>query len=111
MRVRRTPAALTAVVAAMLGPALLGSTSAAAATSWRIVADWELNEPSGASTMVDASGHGLDGRIGREVGTDVHVSGATGYRFSRLDPDTPPTHPQHLATVSDDNRLDPGTRD
>jgi hypothetical protein len=39
------------------------------------------------------------------------MSGATGYRFARLQPDSPPTHPQHLVTVPDNDALDPGTRD
>jgi laminin G domain protein len=41
----------------------------------------------------------------------VAVGGATAYRFTRLNPDTPPTHPQHLVVVPDRADLDPGTRD
>ena len=68
------------------------------------VADWEMNEVRGARVMSDSSGNGLDGTIGREV----EVGGA--YRFGRLEPDTPPAHPQHLVTVPDYAALDPGTR-
>ena len=45
--------------------------------------------------MIDSSGNGLHGVIGNEVVTDVGVRGATGYRFTRLQPDTPPAHPRH----------------
>ena len=75
------------------------------------VAVWQMNEPPGARTMIDSSGHGLRGSIGGEVGTGVRTGGAVGYRFSRLEPDTPPTHPRHLVTVADNAALDPGTRD
>jgi laminin G domain protein len=87
------------------------SASAAGAFSGRTVAVWQLNEGAGARTMIDSSGNGRHGAVGREVGTGTRVSGATGYRFARLDPDTPPAHPGHLITVPDDPDLDPGTRD
>src|SRR4051794_780795 len=90
---------------------VVASASAAGAFSGRAVASWQMNERPGARTMLDSSGHGQNGRIGREVTTGARTSGVTGYRFARLDPDTPPTHPQHLVTVDDDGDLDPGTRD
>jgi hypothetical protein len=70
-----------------------------------------MNEPSGSRVMADGSGNGRTGSIGREVRTGVRVDGAKGYRFDRLEPDTPPTHPQHLVTVPDSSALDPGDRD
>ena len=90
---------------------LMGTATAADAASSRLVARWTMNESSGARTMIDSSGNGLRGSIGREVDTAVQVNGATGYRFSRLPPDTPPAHPQHIVTVPDSAALDPGTRD
>ena len=86
------------------------ATPADAGTGWT-VAVWQMNEPPGARTMIDSSGHGLGGMIGGEVGTGVRTSGAIGYRFARLDPDTPPPHPRHLVTVPDYAALNPGTRD
>ncbi|WP_169739460.1 laminin G domain-containing protein [Actinoplanes friuliensis] len=91
---------------------VLVSTAATADAAWdHPVATWNMNEWSGARTMMDSSGNGHDGRIGSEVRTGTYVNGATGYRFDRLEPDTPPTHPGHLVTVSDSSDLDPGTRD
>jgi hypothetical protein len=98
------------IAIAVLAAALLTNPSAAGAATG-LVAAWRMNESSGARTMADASGHGLKGSIGREVDTGVRGGGATGYRFERLAPDTPPTHPQHLVNVPDNAELDPGTRD
>ncbi|MEU8229070.1 laminin G domain-containing protein [Actinoplanes sp. NPDC048967] len=94
-----------------VGTVLLATAATADASSDRPVAIWEMNEHSGARTMTDSSGRGLHGRIGGEVRIDTRVNGATGYRFDRLEPDSPPTHPGHLVTVRDSDALDPGTRD
>jgi hypothetical protein len=101
----------TLVVIATTAVVVLGTATAADARSAYPVASWQMNEPGGAGTMADSSGHGLNGSIGREVGTDLHADGAIGYRFTKLDPDTPPTHPRHLVTVPDSGELNPGTRD
>jgi hypothetical protein len=97
------------IAAAVLAAALLTNPSAADAAG--LVAAWRMNESRGARTMIDGSGHGFRGSIGREVDTGVRGNGATGYRFERLAPDRPPTHPQHLVNVPDNAALDPGTRD
>ena len=106
MKNRRSLAAVLAAATVVLGTA---TTADAAATG--PVAIWQLNEPAGATTMIDSSGHGLHGSIGNEVVTGLSISGATGYRFSRLPPDTPPPHPQHVIKVPDNAALDPGSRD
>ena len=106
MRSRRTLVVLTTTAVVVLGTA-----TAATARPGYQVASWQMNERSGARTMIDSSGNGLDGTIGREVGTDLHGDGAIGYRFAKLAPDTPPAHPRHLVTVPDDSELNPGTRD
>jgi Laminin G domain len=74
--------------------ALTGTATAADAAATRTVALWNRK-----------------GSIGREVKVGLRIDGATGYRFARLEPDTPPTHPQHLVTVPDSSALDPGDRD
>ena len=91
--------------------ALIGTAAAADAAANRTVAHWDMNESAGARTMIDSSGNGRAGTIGREVHVGVRADGAKGYRFDRLAPDTPPTHPQHLVTVPDSSALDPGDRD
>ena len=91
--------------------ALVTSAGGAHASAEHAIAVWTMNERTGARVMVDSSGHGQNGRIGAEVGTGPRGDGARGYHFSRLEPDTPPTHPRHLVIVPDDPDLDPGTRD
>jgi hypothetical protein len=106
MRSRRS---LTVVLTA--GTVLMATAATAGASSGRPVAIWEMNEHPGARTMMDSGGRGLHGRIGDAVHAGIRGGGATGYRFDRLEPDSPPAHPGHLVTVHDSDALDPGTRD
>jgi len=106
MRSRRSLTVLMTVASVLTATA-----AAAGASSGRRVAVWEMNERSGAQTMMDSSGRGLHGRIGSEVRTDTRSAGAVGYRFDRLQPDSPPPHPEHVITVRDTDALDPGIRD
>ena len=88
-----------------------GAANPARAATDHTVAIWDMNETIGSRTMLDTGGRSLSGTIGREVGVGTDVAGARGYRFARLDPDTPPTHPQHLITVAASAGLDPGDAD
>jgi hypothetical protein len=99
MRFRAWIATLAASVA-------IFSDAAPAHAAFYQVATWEMNESSGAWTMHDDSGNGLGGRIGDEVGV-----GGGFFRFPRLQPDTPPTHPGHLVVVPGSNLLNPGDDD
>ncbi|MET0415263.1 MAG: laminin G domain-containing protein [Actinoplanes sp.] len=85
---------------------LAGTESTADAAARHAIAVWEMDEAPGARTLYDSSGHGLHGRIGKEVGR-----GNGTFTFERLDPDTPPARPGHLVTVPDNAELDPGSRD
>jgi hypothetical protein len=74
------------------------------------VADWQMNEAAGASTMLDSSGNGLNGAIGAHVQTGVALTGGgTGYRFPYIKPNTPPADPEHIVRVPHNARLNPGT--
>jgi hypothetical protein len=81
-----------------------GVASAVGAT----IADWEMNEASGATRMRDSSGSNLAGTIGSAVVTGVVTNGATGYRWLGTNKDG--YHPERLVTVSS-SRLNPGTAD
>src|SRR3954452_10944670 len=61
----------------LAGSAFMGVTSAVGAE----IADWEMNEPPGATTMHDSSGSNLSGTIGSAVVTGVVTEGATGYQW------------------------------
>lgn len=74
------------------------------------VANWQMNEAPGATTMVDSSGNGLHGTVGAHVQTGVALTGGgTGYRFPYLKPNTPPADPEHIVRVAHNTRLNPGT--
>jgi hypothetical protein len=95
-------AAVAAGAAGVLGALFFAPPASAA--SLTTLALWNMNETSG-STLVDSSGHGINGTIGSEV-----VKGGGVHTFNYLKPNTPPAHPGHLDTVNS-SKLNPGTRD
>jgi hypothetical protein len=75
------------------------------------VAIWQMNETSG-SVMVDSGPNHLNGAIGSHVQVGVALGGGNNaYRFPYIKPNTPPPDPQHIVTVPNDSRLNPGTGD
>lgn len=101
---------LLSVTAALAGVLVMAAPAHAAMT--QPVAVWQMNEGPGARVMVDSSGHGLNGVIGSHVQTGVALTGGgTGYRFPYIKPNTPPPDPEHIVTVPNDSRLNPGTGD
>jgi hypothetical protein len=82
--------------------------AAGATTDPPVAHTYEMNEAVGATAMHDDGAPTLDGVIGSEVQVGVVFAGATGYRFPRLAPNTPPAHPAHLVSIPDDPTLDPG---
>ncbi|HEX9642665.1 MAG TPA: LamG domain-containing protein [Acidimicrobiia bacterium] len=87
-----------------------GAAPPVGAAATQTVADWQMNEGSGASTMVDSGPNGIDGNIGSKVKTGTSVNGAIAYRWDHTKPNTPPAQPERLVIV-DDSRLNPGTGD
>jgi hypothetical protein len=104
----------TAVLVAALpatGPAA-AHTSLAAAAVGVLTADYEMNEPVGASVMADSSGNGLDGAIvqSSQILTGaVNYDGAIGYRWVRRPPNEPPASPERIIQVPDNLNLEPGS--
>lgn len=98
-------------IVTLTASAVLTGAGPAAAAAPHTVASWGMNDAAGARTMHDDSGNGLDGRIGDEVTIGDLPHGYRGFSFDRLEPDTPPAHPQHLVVVPDDADLDPGNRE
>jgi hypothetical protein len=90
-------------LAGMLAAGLVLAAPASAAT----LADWEMNEAPGATTMVDSSGH-VNGTIGSAVQTGVKVQGATAYRWVFTSPTAPPPKPERLVQVNS-STLNPGS--
>lgn len=98
------------LVAVLATATVVGGGTPARAAAVNPVAIWQMNEAPGARVMVDSSGHGFHGRLGKEVQTVKVIGGATAYFFPWLEPNTPPPHPEHLVTVPHNAALNPGTR-
>jgi hypothetical protein len=88
-------------VAAVLALAFAASASAAT------LADWEMNEGSGATTMIDSSGH-VNGTIGSAVKTGANISGAIAYQWPFTSPTNPPAKPERIVQANS-NSLNPGS--
>jgi hypothetical protein len=93
----------------LVGPLVAVAVLAApAVASADTIADWELNEARGATTMQDSGPNGFTGTIGNKVTTAVST-GDGGLAYSFPGPEWG-YDPGRLVTVPDDPRLDPGTQ-
>ena len=104
----RWPWAVAGGVAVAAVALVTAAPSTGAATS--PTATWEMNEPTGGTVMLDASGEGITGSIGSAVLTNTVYAGATGYRWPFTKPNEPPAKPERLVVV-DDPRINPGSAD
>ena len=112
-RVRRARARIVAIMATatvLTGIIAVPGASVAGAVATNELAEWQMNEPRGARTMIDSSGNGIHGAIGSDVVTGYTILGATGYNWPHTAPNAPPPRPGRLIQVSD-SRLNPGSRD
>jgi hypothetical protein len=100
----------TLVLMTMAGVLAVGTATPAKAAATEVLADWQMNEPAGATVMTDGSGNGIVGAIGSAVQTGAVFDGATAYRWPFVGPNLPPPKPERLVQVAD-GRLNPGTRD
>src|SRR5690242_6437987 len=98
-----TLAALIAAGTLSLAALPTGAATADTAAAWTVVAQWNMDEPAGETTMVDSAG-GHNGQIGPEVVTHVSTPGSFGYRFGPA----PAFDRDHLVTVPDSADLNPG---
>jgi Concanavalin A-like lectin/glucanases superfamily len=90
-----------------LAAAVILTLAVAAPASAATLADWEMNEGSGAQTMIDSSGH-VNGTIGSAVQTGVSVMGATVYRWPFASPTNPPPKPERIVQANS-NSLNPNS--
>ena len=95
------------VLGKSLAAAVFLTLAVAAPASAATLADWEMNEGSGATTMIDSSGH-VNGTIGSAVKTGVSVMGATVYRWPFASPTAPPPKPERIVQANS-NSLNPGS--
>lgn len=99
----------TVAVGMVMITTALGQTPALA-TATIVQARYEMNEAAGATVMLDTGPNPVNGTIGSVVQTGVVVLGATGYRWSKVNPTAPPANPQRIIQVNN-QALNPGTRD
>ena len=77
------------------------------ASAYEMVGDWAMEESSGATLMLDSSGHALHGQIGPDVVTgETTGPGTKGYRFKG---DWWVVNDDRLVQFPDNPSLDPGT--
>ncbi len=83
----------------------------AVADATQTVALYEMNEPAGATVLVDSSGNGLNGAIGPNIVKPVVFDGATGHQFLDRSPTMLPVEPERLDTVPHNTQLNPDALD
>jgi len=88
---KRFGSSLTAAV--VVGIAFAAPASAAT------LANWQMNEGSGATVMVDSSGH-VNGTIGSAVQTNFKFGGATAYHWVFTSPTAPPAKPERIVQAN-----------
>jgi PKD repeat protein len=100
-----------AVVGALVAPPVAAQPIAAAAAPLVVTADYQMNEPTGSTTMTDGSGNGLDAPVDLAgVQPGAMYAAATGYNWTRRSPATLPVEPQRVIQVPDDPNLEPGAK-
>jgi len=101
--VRKT---LLGFATAVTATVVLATTSPAGAATAQTIALWNMNEPAGATVLVDSGPNGLNGTIG----TSIALNGAY-QTFPKVTRGTGGTiDPQHLDTITSP-LLNPGTAD
>ena len=105
----RLGSAVALIGAASMAALALSTPATAAATT--TIALYNMSEASSSQVLVDSSGNGFNGTIGSVVVHPATFSGATGHRFTFIQPNQPPANPQRLDQVPDNATLRPGTSD
>lgn len=111
LAIRRTARARIAAIAIVAAAPLAATPIASLPTASAVPVDqawYQMNEPSGATTMIDSSGSGLNAPINQAgLDTGAVYKGATGYRWAYRDPEAPPPSPERIISVPDNPKLDP----
>jgi hypothetical protein len=108
-RARRLASVAAALVVAAAGGALGGANTAHAA--FRVVVNYQMNEPAGSRVMNDSGPNNIDGTIGTLLTAGATYGGATGYRYPFSQPNQTPANRERLAVAPHNNALNPGASD
>lgn len=112
MRTRLKAIVLLGIMAlagsALTHPAADAASAAKARKVVEVEASWEMNEPAGATTMVDSGPNGLHAPVDQNgLDTGFEFDGGTGYRWPRRNPNEPPASPERVIVIPDNPNLDP----
>ncbi len=100
--------ALAAVVPFVIAPSSGNAAVAALAPVDQVI--YQMNEPDGATTMMDSSGNGWNAPIDQDgIDTGAQYDGATGYSWVRRPPNQAPASPERIIQIPDSPLLDPGS--
>ncbi len=100
-------AAAVPLISLMAVPA---ATEAAAPLPPAPQVSFEMNEPDGATVMLDSSGNGWHVPIDQSgLDTGATYDGATAYFWTRRNPNEPPASPERVIQVPDSDLVDPGS--
>lgn len=109
MRGRRTvllAGSATFVVALVMG---LAVPAAQAQTGWTVIGNYQLNEPPGSTQLLDSSGRGIHGSIGRDVLLGRTSGGAIYHNFPYVSSKAP-SNPARTHLITTNNAaLNPGS--
>jgi hypothetical protein len=109
---RRVARVLLSIIVALVPVAVVVAvTTPAAAAATTTAAFWSMDEPPGATALVDSSGRGRHGSIGPDVELGAQYEGATAHRFPTISPTAPPARPEHLNKVPHSTALNPDAAD
>ncbi len=98
---------LAAIIVGSAAAVLGTSPAQAAVLEGTTVADWQMNEPAGATEMTDGSGNLISGAIGDLVQTGIVLgSGNFAYKFAAHQGETPS---RRIVLVDENDRLDPNS--
>ncbi|MEV4412090.1 PKD domain-containing protein [Catellatospora sp. NPDC049609] len=99
------------VATALVATGVIAGASPAHAVATRTVAFWSMDEPDGASVLVDSSGNGRHGTIGSDVTPGTLYAGATGHRFATVLPSENAHRPGHVDLVPAHSDFNPDSGD
>lgn len=108
-RLRATTTLGTMVLALAASTSIVTTADAAmAAKAVEAEASWEMNEPAGATTMVDSGPNGFDTPVDQAgIDTGFSFDGATAYSWPRRPPNLAPASPERVIQIPDNPDLDP----
>lgn len=103
----RRPLLLLAAASSFVLTSTAGGGAAVSAQDGGVIADWRMDEPAGARTLMDSGGDDMHGSLGSSVTSGVRQGSDVVHRFAPIGTSARPD-PGRLHVVTDRAGLDPG---